>query len=443
MGDSQLGLQEAMAYYAGDDPIQGGKVWLDTLFGMGGLMFELLPGYDCPIYASYLDAKYHRDESTSIRKNSICLFEYTSDAPLQRHTSEFYVTVSRNTYFVVRFISTVGNYDYTFDYIFYLDGSIEVKVRASGYISAAYWPDSSTQKVGKRYEYGYRVHDQLATSMHDHVLNFKVDMDINGTANTLMRVGIEPTTKSYKWETGSGPRNSMHLTQQPLTREKGLNWPPNGAEMFILYNTNSTNKWGEPRGYQIRPGTGMGNPIHSTISDTVITEQTAAWSTHDLWALKQHDTEPRSASAWNWIFPSSPLVDFSKFVNDEAILQEDIVLYVNLGGHHIPTTQDIPNTHMHTSSSSFMLIPHNFFDRDPSRKSAQGVKLELESDGNHTVRYYGGHYAINETVVVDSEGGGEAVLEADLKLYSATRNPVRKFPWNQTVGGGGVGFGWV
>ena len=44
MGDSQLGLQEAMAYYAGDDPIQGGKVWLDTLFGMGGLMFELLPG---------------------------------------------------------------------------------------------------------------------------------------------------------------------------------------------------------------------------------------------------------------------------------------------------------------------------------------------------------------------------------------------------------------
>lgn len=43
-----------MAYYAGNDPIQGSKVWLDTMFGMGGLMFELLPGK--PIsYSRYLE----------------------------------------------------------------------------------------------------------------------------------------------------------------------------------------------------------------------------------------------------------------------------------------------------------------------------------------------------------------------------------------------------
>lgn len=289
--------------------------------------------------------------------------------------------------------------------------------------------------------------------MHDHVLNFKVDIDINGTANTLMRVGIEPTTKSYKWESDRSPRNTMHLTHTPVTTEIGLDWPPNAREMYILLNTNSSNIWGEHRGYQIRPGLGMGSPIHSTPQNTTVTTKTAAWSTHDVWVLRQQDTEPRSASAWNWVNPDNPLIDFSKFVNDEDIVQEDVVLYVNLGSHHIPTTQDIPNTHMHTSSSSFMLVPHNFFDRDPSRKSAQGVKLELESDGNHTVRYYGGHYAVNETVVVDSqrgekkkkEKGGEAakaVLEADLRMYSATRNPVRKFPWNQTVGGPG-GLGWL
>lgn len=32
---------------------------------------------------------------------------------------------------------------------------------------------------------------------------------------------------------------------------------------------------------------------------------------------------------------------------------------------------------MHTSASSVMLIPHNFADRDPSRESVQGVKLQL------------------------------------------------------------------
>lgn len=39
---------------------------------------------------------------------------------------------------------------------------------------------------------------------------------------------------------------------------------------------------------------------------------------------------------------------------------------------------DVPNTLMHTSASSVMLIPHNFADRDPSRESVQGVKLHLK-----------------------------------------------------------------
>ena len=31
----ELGLQEAMAHYAGDDPTLGGQEFLDTFFGMG------------------------------------------------------------------------------------------------------------------------------------------------------------------------------------------------------------------------------------------------------------------------------------------------------------------------------------------------------------------------------------------------------------------------
>lgn len=33
----------------------------------------------------------------------------------------------------------MGNYDYNFDYAFYLDGTVEVTVRASGYIQSAYY----------------------------------------------------------------------------------------------------------------------------------------------------------------------------------------------------------------------------------------------------------------------------------------------------------------
>lgn len=58
---------------------------------------------------------------------------------------------------MVRWIATVGNYDYMFDYVFSLDGMVEVKVRASGYIQGAYYANNE--------EYGYRIHDALSGSM--------------------------------------------------------------------------------------------------------------------------------------------------------------------------------------------------------------------------------------------------------------------------------------
>jgi primary-amine oxidase len=66
-----LGLQEALAHYAGSEPIQSGLEFLDTLFGMGNNMFTLVPGYDCPAYADYLDVTYHKGEHTYINRNAI------------------------------------------------------------------------------------------------------------------------------------------------------------------------------------------------------------------------------------------------------------------------------------------------------------------------------------------------------------------------------------
>ena len=328
----ELGLQEAMVHYAGDDPQQGGLEFLDTLFGMGASMFDLVPSYDCPAYATYLSTTYSDGESSITNHNSICIFEYTADHVLQRHTASTRITLSRNTYLVVRSVSIMGNYDYTIDYIFYLDGTIEVKVRASGYIFAAFWNSNSTKKKG---EYGYRVHDAAATSIHDHVLNFKADMDVAGTANTLMRVGIEPVSKEYPWDDRrTTPRHTMHLVEHSVEQETGLNWPGNSHEMYVVQNQNATNMWGEKRGYRIAPGTGMGTPSHLTILNSTALRKSAEWASQDLWAVRQKDTEPKSASPLNYLDPLRPLVDFSKFVDSEEIVQED--LYVLFLIKHTP-----------------------------------------------------------------------------------------------------------
>lgn len=318
----ELGLQEAMVHYAGDDPQQGGLEFLDTFFGMGKFMFELVPSYDCPAYATYLSTTYSEGQSSFTNHNSICVFEFTADHVLQRHTSEKRISISRNTYLVVRSVSTLWNYDYTIEYIFYLDGTIEVKVRASGYIFAAFWSSNSTNKED---EYGYRIHNAAATSIHDHVLNFKADIDVAGTANTLTRIGIEPVLKKYPWEEEmTTPRETMHLVEHVVEKETGLNWPSNSREMYIVQNQNTSNVWGEKRGYRITPGTGMGNPPHLSIVNSTTLGKSVEWAYQDLWAVRQRDDEPKSASPLNWLDPLDPLVDFSKFVNSEDIVQEDL-----------------------------------------------------------------------------------------------------------------------
>lgn len=221
---------------------------------------------------------------------------------------------------VVRSVSTVGNYDYTFDYVFYLDGTIEIKVRASGFVFGVVWNEGAPQD-----EYGYRIHNAAATCMHDHVLNFKADFDIAGTSNTIVRVGIEPLTKDFRWDGKENtPRNTMHLVPRTVEKETGINWAPNSAEIILVLNENSTNAWGENRGYRIQPGSGIGTPAHRITANSTSSGVAAEWATHDLWALKRKDTEPKASTVFNALSPTAPLVDFSNFVEGEDIVDDDL-----------------------------------------------------------------------------------------------------------------------
>ncbi|KIR28237.1 hypothetical protein I309_02887 [Cryptococcus deuterogattii LA55] len=117
----ELGLQEAIAHYAGNDPVQSGTAYLDTLIDV---------------------------VSPSSRPTK---FETHQNYPIQRHSNMNYVSTTKNIALTLRNISTVGNYDYNFDYNFCLDGTIETVVRTSDYIQSAFYANNT--------EYGYQIHD--------------------------------------------------------------------------------------------------------------------------------------------------------------------------------------------------------------------------------------------------------------------------------------------
>ena len=141
----------------------------------------------------------------------------------------------------------------------------------------------------------------------------------------MVRVGVEPATIEYPWdEEAATPRNTMHLVERAVDKETGLNWPANSNEMYIVYNGNSTNSWGERRGYRILPGTGTGTPSHLSILNSTALGKSAEWASKDLWLVKQKDTEPRSAEPLNLYQPHDPLVDFGKFLDEEEVVDEDL-----------------------------------------------------------------------------------------------------------------------
>ena len=63
------------------------------------------------------------------------------------------------------------------DLLLHMDGALEVKVHTTGYPQAAYW--SITH--GNRY--GHPLHYNVSGTIHDHMLHWKVDLDISGPSS--------------------------------------------------------------------------------------------------------------------------------------------------------------------------------------------------------------------------------------------------------------------
>ena len=123
--------------------------------------------------------------------------------------------------------------------------------------------------------------------------------------------------------------------------ESRLMWSANGATQYRIVNTEKPNKYGEYRGYRVLPSQGT---IHLSVQNSSNLVNAANWAYHDLAITKRKDTEPRSANSLNGENVYNPLVDFDDFFDGESLQQEGLVVWFNLGMHHIPHTGDLPNT---------------------------------------------------------------------------------------------------
>jgi len=176
----EISLQEAIAFYAGDTPAAMQTKYIDAGWAMGSSTYELASGIDCPEISTFVDLHHYSDtDKPVLHRNALCIFEMTTATPLRRHFNSnfkggynFYGGLD-NTVLVLRTTATVYNYDYIWDFLFYQNGVVEVKVSATGYIHATFFTPNGLH-------YGTRVHHHVLGNLHTHLIHYKVDLDVAG-----------------------------------------------------------------------------------------------------------------------------------------------------------------------------------------------------------------------------------------------------------------------
>ncbi|MGH9384666.1 MAG: tyramine oxidase [Vicinamibacterales bacterium] len=338
------------------------RTYFDTgEYGAGVLATPLRPGIDCPTTATFLPADFGDDKGEPFTTpNALCVFERGTGEPIWRHSEVLNQTYEgrANVELVVRMASTIGNYDYVFDWIFNDAAEIEVRVGATGIVAlkgvAARQMSDTTASAETRY--GTLVAPNLVAVNHDHYFNFRLDLDVDGLGNSFNR----EVYRQMRLPADS-PRRSLYVVEPAIAAtEKAAQFDAHGAPSKLhVMNERRSNRVGNPVSYEVLAA----NHARLLLDQEDWPARRARFLQHDVWVTPYEPSERYAGG--QYIFGSRGDDGLAVWAaKDRPIRNQDIVVWVNLGMHHLTRAEDLPV--MPTVWHSFRLRPHNFFDRNPA-----------------------------------------------------------------------------
>jgi primary-amine oxidase len=190
---------------------------------------------------------------------------------------------------------------------------------------------------------------------HDHFFSIRLDLDIDGTANTFMRnllVADKTSDQNGRviWRTISEVAKTDSDAKFRLSYERPAMWH--------VMNMHKKNQIGYPVSYMIHP---QANTLPVAANDSPL--QRALFANYHLWVTPYSADERYAAGDYpNQSTPGQGLPAWT--ANNRNIEDQDIVLWYTMGFHHVPSAEDWPvyNLGWH----SVTLKPYNFFDRNPA-----------------------------------------------------------------------------
>ena len=357
----QIHASEMFVPYMDASPGWYFRTFLDTgEYGFGATSTPLAEGVDCPADAIYRDVVFPNASGEAETSDTIlCLFERNTGRPLWRHAADRnQVLESRpDVELVARHIPTIGNYDYVIDYVFTLHGNIRVDVGATGIdaVKGVAAQRADDPAAAADLATGELVAPGLVAVWHDHFLSFRVDLDVDGTANSLETAAITPRRLSSE----EGPRRSLYGYEKSFTEREGAMAHSEHGQVWRVVNEGKKTELGHHPGIHVETG----HQALSKLSADDYPQQRAAFTANPLW-ITQFDAMERYAGG---AYPTQSQGGdgLPEYTRDAApVRNEDVVVWVTMGFHHPTRVEDWPI--MPAKWHHFTLRPFNFFSGNPS-----------------------------------------------------------------------------
>jgi len=314
--------------------------------GLGISASTLRPGTDCPQNCTVMDAVV-ADETGAPQTlhGAVALYERDSDIAWKHGDS-----ARRARELVIGFNTQVGNYDYGFNWIFHQDGTLECKVDLTGIMAVKGEP------AGAHDPYAHPVAKNVAAPHHQHFFNFRLDFDVDGTANRVLEVNSEPQA--------AGPQNpygnTFVMRETPLLHERDAqrNLKLESSRRWLVVNPAVKNALGEPTGYALVP---EDNAVAMAQPDSWIRRRAGFLNWH-LWVTPYRADERYAAGDYpNQSHGGDGLPKWT--ASNRSLDNQDLVLWYTVGITHNPRPEDWPV--MPVQSVGFQLMPWGFFARNP------------------------------------------------------------------------------
>jgi len=333
-------------------------------YGIGYLANSLENGCDCLGEIRYLDAVVNDSRGGALTlRNAVCLHEEDYGI-LWKHFDwrTGYTEVRRSRRLVVSFIATVGNYEYGFYWYFYQDGTIQLEVKLTGIMS------NGAVLPGEKPRWGELVAPQVYGPIHQHFFNVRLDMAVDGLANSVYEVN----TVADPPGPDNPHHNAFHTEATLLASEAQAQRlvDPLRGRFWKIVNPSVPNRLGEPVGYKLVPGE---NVLPFAGPEASVTKR-AGFMTRHLWVTRHDARERYGAGDYPNQHPGG--AGLPTYVRDDAPLENtDVVVWYTFGAHHVVRPEDWPV--MPVTYIGFMLKPVGFFDRNPAldvpRPAANGA----------------------------------------------------------------------